>query len=211
MPTEMLGSTDRRAFNPARDIARVIMPMSAKAIETLTTADGPAGYIRDSFKILDEDLADLAMAYKTLMERLLDSSQAPLTLGQAMELSGFNKTGAGAQAVLFTRLGQLCFSAAYSGVHDIQAIEDSICTDQTLFERAMSGLNENTNLADKVYAYESLLNAARSDLAHAKQKLETTEKEVYNLRTEVGQLRLQLAKKGRTLRQRLKAWLLETK
>lgn len=201
MPMEMLGSTDRRAFNPARDIARVIMPMSAKAIETLITADGPAGYVRDNLDVPDEELADQAMAYKNLMERLLDSSQSPLTLGQAMEQSGFNAHGMGAQAVLFTRLGQLCFSAAYSGVQDIQAIEDSICTDQTLFEKAIAGLNENTNSVTESARTISSLNA---DLSLAKEIISKREQEVEKLKE-------QLEKKSRTFRQRLKAWLLETK
>jgi hypothetical protein len=137
---EMLGSTDRRAFNPARDVARLITPLSAESIRSWETQTGPAAIVRSSLQVSPEEFAAMATAYQKLFERLLDISNSPLTLGEAMKLSGFDSTSHAAQAVFFTRLGQLFFSAAYCGILDIQNVEDSICNDEDMIRNAVDQL-----------------------------------------------------------------------
>lgn len=140
MPVEVFGHVDRRAYNPSRDVARLIEPLSASAIDKITTIGEMPGHVRNKLNVTEEELIGVSAAYIRLLQRLFDDEQKMLTLGQAFQHCGILQYRPEAQAILFLRLGQLFFSASYSGVLDLQSTDEVIAKDADILAGAIAGL-----------------------------------------------------------------------
>lgn len=145
MATNILGHTDRRRYNPARDIAYCWPNIMKSAMDRVSTGSALPWLIKAAGDnhVTDEQLIIVAQAMASYMTMCNKPDDSPNNVHDTMEKSGLFKCDAAAKMVVYAALGETMMAAFYSAIRDV-LVEDepSPLNDKRLAELILSSMDE---------------------------------------------------------------------
>jgi hypothetical protein len=121
------GSTDKRFYNPDRDIAYLGAHLLAKAVEHISSDKRTAWQteVMKKFDLTEDDLADAAVKFVAAFELIQKSPADYPDMSDALRASGFLDTPRAAQHLLEAKIGQFVCGAFLHGVKDITVYKEA--------------------------------------------------------------------------------------
>lgn len=145
MATNILGHTDKRRYNPARDIAYCWPNIMKSAMDRVSKGSALPWLIKRAIdnRITDEQLIMVAQSLANYMALCNKPDDSSAGVHDTMEKSGLFKCDDTAKMLVYAALGETMMAAFYSAIRDV-LVEDepSPLNDKRLAEMILSSMDE---------------------------------------------------------------------
>ncbi len=125
MVTNILGHSDRRRYNPSRDIAYCWPKLMQSAMDRVSKGTGLPWFMElvKKHQVTDEALSKAAKAIANYMATCSKPDECPVNVKDTMEKSGLFECDETAKMLLYAALGETMMAAFYSSIRDV-LVED---------------------------------------------------------------------------------------
>lgn len=145
MATNILGHTDRRRYNPARDIAYCWPNIMKSAMDRVSKGSAVPWLISSAnrHRVTDSQLEAVAQSIATYMSLCNRPDDCPGGAFETMEKSGLFKCDDTAKMLIYAALGETMMAAFHSSIRDVLVDDEpSPLSDKRLSELLASAIEE---------------------------------------------------------------------